>query len=173
MQGLDVCFLSSGNRAGKRKRVIQTFDEGELRRSLRDKPAKTSEPVLPARPGRKRRADQAGPDMKKRKPGRPPGRGPGRPPVLHSPGISSKGPLPTGWSVSLKDSEKEIGKKFKQYKVSPCCFRMTQLPASSISCIWHHLAFQGMVYRHAIAIFVLATSYYSPSPQSTTLPYVE
>lgn len=125
MQNLDVYLLSSGNRAGKRKRVIQTFDEGELRRSLRDKPAKISDPVLPARPGRKRRADQAGPEMKKRKPGRPPGRGPGRPPVLHSPGISSKGPLPSGWSVSLKDSKKEIGKKFKQYKVLMCSSRIT------------------------------------------------
>lgn len=59
--------------------------------------------------------------MKKRKPGRPPGRGPGRPALLHSPGISSKGPLPAGWSVSLKDSKKEIGKKYKQYKVCFVC----------------------------------------------------
>ena len=117
IQSPNKVLLCSGNRAGKRKRVIQTYDEGELRRSLRDKPAKIGEPVLPARPGRKRKADQTGPDMKKRKPGRPPGRGPGRPPVLHSPGISSKGPLPSGWSVSLKDSKKEIGKKLKQYKV--------------------------------------------------------
>ena len=118
---LKMYVLSSGNRAGKRKRVIQTYDEGELRRSLRDKPAKIGEPVLPARPGRKRKADQGGPDIKKRKPGRPPGRGPGRPPVLHSPGISSKGPLPSGWSVSLKDSKNEIGKKYKQYKVISQC----------------------------------------------------
>lgn len=108
--------LSSGNRAGKRKRVIQTYDESELRRSFRDKPTKNSEPVL-AKPGRKRKTDQAGPDVKRRKPGRPPGRGPGRPPILHSPDISTKGPLPPGWSVSLKESKKEIGRKFKQYKV--------------------------------------------------------
>ncbi|KAL3149926.1 hypothetical protein ABBQ38_013290 [Trebouxia sp. C0009 RCD-2024] len=104
-----------GNRAGKRKRVIQTYDDSELRRSLRDKPTKITEPVL-AKPGRKRRTDQAGPDVKRRKPGRPPGRGPGRPPMLHSPDIYSKGPLPSGWVVSLKESTKEIGRKFKQYQ---------------------------------------------------------
>lgn len=139
-------MLSSGNRAGKRKRVIQTYDEGELRRSLRDKPAKIGEPVLPARPGRKRKADQGGPDMKKRKPGRPPGRGPGRPPVLHSPGISSKGPLPSGWSVSLKDSRKEIGKKFKQYKV------ISQY-SFLVGCTCPQTAFNGVnLYIHGIQV---------------------
>lgn len=102
-----------GNRAGKRKRVI--LDESDLRRSSREKLAKP-DPAPLSKPGRKRKLEQAGPDLKKRKPGRPPGRGPGRPPLLHSPSISSKGPLPAGWSVTLKDSKKEIGKRFKQYK---------------------------------------------------------
>ena len=106
--------LPLGNRAGKRKRVI--LDESDLRRSNREKIVKP-DPALMSKPGRKRKLEQAGPDLKKRKPGRPPGRGPGRPPLLHSPGISSTGPLPAGWSVTLKDSKKEIGKRFKQYKV--------------------------------------------------------
>lgn len=110
-----------GNRAGKRKRVIHAYDEHELRRSNRDRVTKISDSAPDVRPGRKRKLEQSGSDVKKRKPGRPPGRGPGRPAVLHSPGISSKGPLPAGWSVSLKDSKKEVGKKYKQYKVRFVC----------------------------------------------------
>lgn len=105
-----------GNRAGKRKRVIHAYEENELRRSNREKLAKSSDSAPLPRPGRKRKLEQSSSDLKKRKPGRPPGRGPGRPAALHSPGISSKGPLPAGWSVSLKISKKEMGKTFKQYK---------------------------------------------------------
>lgn len=105
-----------GNRAGKRKRVIHAYDEHELRRSNRDRVTKISDSAPDVRSSRKRKLEQSGSDVKKRKPGRPPGRGPGRPALLHSPGISSKGPLPAGWSVSLKDSKKEVGKKYKQYK---------------------------------------------------------
>ena len=110
-----------GNRAGKRKRVIHAYDEHELRRSNRDRVTKISDSAHDVRPGRKRKLEQSGSDVKKRKPGRPSGRGPGRPALLHSPGISSKGPLPAGWSVSLKDSKKEVGKKYKQYKVRLVC----------------------------------------------------
>ncbi len=97
--------------------MIHDYEDNELRRSNRDKVSKSSDPAPAAKPGRKRKLEQTGSELKKRKAGRPPSRGPGRPPALHSPGISSKGPLPAGWSVSLKDSKKEIGKKFKQYKV--------------------------------------------------------
>jgi hypothetical protein len=119
-QVLTVMQWFLGNRAGKRKRVIHAYDEYELRRSNRDRVTKISDSAPDVRPGRKRKLEQSGSDVKKRKPGRPSGRGPGRPALLHSPGISSKGPLPAGWSVSLKDSKKEVGKKYKQYKVCLC-----------------------------------------------------
>lgn len=84
------------------------------KRILRDRSVKATDgSAAAAKLSRKRKLEQQVNDVKKRKPGRPPG----RPPVLLSPGISAKGPLPAGWSVSLKDSKKEPGKQYKQYKV--------------------------------------------------------
>ena len=108
--------LPAGNRAGKRNRVIHAHDEAEHlnKRVLRDRSVKsTDSSTEAAKLSRKRKLEQQGSDVKRRKPGRPPG----RPPVLLSPGIAAKGPLPAGWSVSLKDSMKEPGKQYKQYKV--------------------------------------------------------
>ena len=135
-----------GNRAGKRKRVIHAYDEHELRRSNRDRVTKISDSAPDVRSSRKRKLEQSGSDVKKRKPGRPPGRGPGRPALLHSPGVSSKGPLPAGWSVSLKDSKKEVGKKYKQYKVCFVCVcaQLNALPEGEVVHRAQHKSQHGM-----------------------------
>ena len=125
------CF--AGNRAGKRNRVIHAFDEHEhlqrvANRNLRDRTVKAPDSAAAASQlHRKRKLEQQENPVKRKKPGRPPG----RPPVLLSPGISSKGPLPAGWSVSLKDSKREPGKQYKQYKVGslPLAFACCQTSA--------------------------------------------
>lgn len=135
----------AGNRAGKRNRVIHAHDESEhiSKRILRDRSVKSTDgsSATVAKLARKRKLEQQVTDAKKRKPGRPPG----RPPVLLSPGVSAKGPLPAGWSVSLKDSRKEPGKQHKQYKVGCLGYGATLwIPVwgcHAMSCLYakHHL----------------------------------